>query len=275
MPPISKMSVSLQLAGIPAGNHKITVTGPDGTVVSHHEITFSPEVLQTAYYLPTCDIAATAPTTFSRFRYLPAEIRLEIWNLSLNEARVFWPNNDNMYDDRYTVANFSHKPPTVRQVCREARQVSQNRGTFSFGTESVITNGLWFDFFSDIIHDNGSFEGIVFAPLIHNARNVSIFWDEAMELKDAWKFKDFLMHHPKCQTIFFVVPVGVLDFKQDIKFFTIQEDEHVEGKKTWGSIRDRINRRWRREDWLKYLGVAEAQLPRIKAVEAMSLRKKT
>ncbi|KAF4996840.1 hypothetical protein FGRMN_4251 [Fusarium graminum] len=270
------MSISLQLTGISAGNYKITVAGPDGTVVSHHEMTLSSQVPQALDCHSRCDTSATTPTTFPRFKHLPAELRVKIWNLSLNETRVFWPNNENTYDDYCTGVNISHKPPTVRQVCREARQVSQSRGAFSFGTGKVVMKGLWFDFFSDIIHDDDSFDQKAYAPVIYNARNVSIFWHQAMEFRDAQKLKHFLKRYPKCQTIFFVAPGGVIDFKEDIKFFTIQEDEYVEeDQKTWGRIRDHIDRRWRRGDWLKYLGVTEAQLPRIEAVEAISLCKKT
>ncbi|KAM0345262.1 hypothetical protein ACHAPU_006661 [Fusarium lateritium] len=94
MPPTPSVSISVHLTGVSAGNYKITVTGPDGSVVSRHEMTFPSGVLTDPGSQTRCDAITTTPMTFPWFKYLPAEIRVKIRNLSLNEPRIFWPPDD-------------------------------------------------------------------------------------------------------------------------------------------------------------------------------------
>ncbi|KAM0266007.1 hypothetical protein ACHAPA_007366 [Fusarium lateritium] len=271
----------LQLADVPAGCYKITMTGPDGTTVCQNEMALQSGVTQTASFQSmyttatvTTETATTemaTPNTFPRFKELPAEIRRQIWALSLSEPRVFWPTEE-VLSDYFVGVSVSHKPPAMRQVCLEARQVSQARGVFAFGSHGSIMKGLWFDFFSDIILMTDVSDANEYVQAIDNARNVALFWREALDLLDIQILKNFIGECPKCRRIIAITTGSCIDRFSDMKLFTIQDNETVEREtEDWGTIRDKIHRAWRKESALQLLGITEAQLPRIEAMEAMSI----
>ncbi|KAM0246303.1 hypothetical protein ACHAP5_004776 [Fusarium lateritium] len=268
------ISMSLQLADVPAGCYKITITGPGDTTVCHHEIALLSGVTQTASFQSTYTTTTATSKTFPRFKELPAEIRRQIWELSLSEPRIFWPNYE-VHNENFVGVSFSHKPPLMRQVCMEARQVSQARGVVSFGSHGSIMKGLWFDFFSDIIFMNDVSDENEFVQAVDNARNVALIWHEALNLIDVKTLKRFIEKHPKCHRIIAIAAGDCIDCFSDMKLFTIQDKETFGfDTEDWGTIRDRLYRAWRKKKALRLLGITEAQLPRIEAMEAISICKK-
>ncbi|SPJ78033.1 uncharacterized protein FTOL_06422 [Fusarium torulosum] len=250
-------SMSLQLAGIPAGGYD--------TTVSQDEITPQSGVSQTTdSQLPNTTVAAT-PKTFPRFKELPAELRKAIWELSLSQPRVFWPN-DERAGKYFTGVNFAHKPPAMRQVCQESRQVSQARGGFTFGHDESIMEGLWFDYFSNILYMfcNCSREGYTIA--IRNTRNVALIWPDVWVLRDLQRLKRFMVEYPKCRRILLIV-ASDMDPWSDMETFLIQGEIPIDyAPEDWGRLKDSLERSWRKKSALRCLGVIEAQLPKIETM---------
>lgn len=211
-----------------------------------------------------------AATAFTRLKKFPAEIRKEIWELSLNDSRVFWPN-DARAGKFYTGVNFAHKPPAVRQVCRESRQVSQARGGVSFREGDSITGGLWFDFFSDILYMFSNI-GRAYTVAIHNTRNVALVWPDVRVLRNLHRIKEFIREYSKCRRIIIISTAGHMDEWSDMEFYPLEEGDYIDyAPEDWVSLKDALERSWREENTLRYLGVTEEQLPKIKAMEFGSI----
>lgn len=168
--------------------------------------------------------------------------------------------------------NFAHKPPAVRQVCREARKVSDTRGRFSFGWDGTHLMSLWFDFHSDILFD----EGLTLAELKlpYYVRNVAKGHDDARELQEAENLQSFLGQYPQCQKIIFVWSGGMAELDGDVKFYPMHDGEPLGGSdKNWKNLKARINRAWRKASFLKKCKLTEDQLPIIEAVECTLVEK--
>ncbi|KAJ4130878.1 hypothetical protein NW768_006417 [Fusarium equiseti] len=267
--PPPNMSTSLQLNNIPKGGYKVTITTADGTTVFHQEIKHPSQI--------TLNIGDTHPdhpvenaiqaTTFPKFSLLPSELRVKIWGFSLDQPRIFWPNHDKGDTEELQGMSFSHRPPAVRQVCRESRKVSDRRGRFSFGTCGTHLSSLWFDFHSDIIFSN---EAITLEEreLTDHVRNVAVWHNFCRDIHKAEELQGFLRDFPKCQKIIFVWSGVLMEPYGDIKFYPIQDDEPIEGRdKNWKSLKTRINRAWRKDSFLKKCKLSEDQLPIIEAAE--------
>ncbi|CAJ0546135.1 Ff.00g096080.m01.CDS01 [Fusarium sp. VM40] len=248
-------SMSLQLADVSAGSYQTTAISSPGSTVSQDEI-IPPQsgVFQIVNSrLSNIPVAATA---FTRFKELPAEIRKEIWELSLNDPRVFWPN-DARAGKYYTGVNFAHKPPAVRQVCRESRQVSQARGGFSFREGDSIMGGLWFDFFSDILYMFSNI-GRDYTVAIHNTRNVALVWPDVRVLRNLPRMKEFIREYPKCRRIILISTAGHMDEWSDMEFYPLEEGDYIDyAPEDWASLKYASERFWREESARRYLGVNE------------------
>ncbi|KAJ4272097.1 hypothetical protein NW762_000807 [Fusarium torreyae] len=263
------MSISLHLANLPVGSYEVTVTNAEGTRISHNKIDLPAQI-------------AGAATTFPHFEKLPAELRSKIWEHSIqNESRVFCPAG---YDEDREVQHFSfaHKPPAIRQVCREARQMSKKHSMFIFGISGSTRGALWFNTVGDIIYNQDNEEadtsGIEpnYKDIMSAARNVALDFPQNYNWENL--LESLVTDYRRCETLFLVlgcdeIPTG------DIAFFSIPDDEqawsvNIDDEETWGQVKENINKAWRKKKLLRKLHITEAQLPSIKVVEALPVRKK-
>ncbi|RFN54805.1 hypothetical protein FIE12Z_889 [Fusarium flagelliforme] len=281
--PPPSMSTSLQLNNIPKGGYKVTITAADGTTVFHQVVEHPSQItLNISGTHPFPNQNAIPATTFPKFSRLPPEIRVKIWKFSLDQPRIFWPNRDYEKTDWLHGTNFDHKPPAVRQVCRESRKVSNSRGKFLFGSNDTLFASLWFDFHSDIffdyLNDNGSSkrysdEEFVDPALTDQVRNVALSYG-ALNLEAIKRITTVLEKYPSCQRIIFVWSGREMKPYGDIRFYPISDDELLRGtKRNWGEIKTRTNRTWRKERPLSKTKFTEDQLPVIEAAECIFVEK--
>ncbi|KAK2137155.1 hypothetical protein NOF04DRAFT_1391507 [Fusarium oxysporum II5] len=278
----NEMSISLHLT-LPVGSYEVTVTNPDGTRVFHNKIEFPAHVAPEPGN-STMQPTTSTPALFSLFTKLPSELRCEIWKRTLqNEVRVFYPIP--YYEDcSFQQVSFSHKMPSVRQVCHESHQVSQTCGIFIFGSFKTIQKALWFGIFSDIIYDpeNCPDDEWIFNPddnydyerVMGVARKVAVDCRRGIQAEDL--LARVISSYNHCQTLFSVFsrynePSG------DIASFTIPDNEILQPgiKKeyeTWGEIKEEIMIAWSDEELLNELGITEANVPKIQAVGAQFVR---
>ncbi|KAJ4003334.1 hypothetical protein NW752_011788 [Fusarium irregulare] len=285
--PPPSISTSLQLNKIPKGGYKVTVTGAMtlGTVVWRHESEHPSQItLNIGDTHPDHPVENAIPaTTFSKFKQLPPEIRAKIWGFSLDQPRVFWPSSQ--YEDYGIMhcTNFAHKPPAVRQACREARKLSDRRGEFSFGWNGTLCSSLWFDFTSDILLHHHYDEDLdpkqLDSKFRGRVRNVALRHYEAFELEDAKLLKRFLRKYPRCKKIIFVWSATRMTPVGDIKLYPIPDNELLddgEGNcdKNWGELKALFKETWREELPLTKWKITANQLPIIEAAECIYVEKK-
>lgn len=95
-------------------------------------------------------------STFHHFNKLPAELRLRIWQMSLPGTRIFEPraqciNDNGIVEFEAGLAN-RYPPPAIRGVCKEAWNVTEKHGHFSFGFSFLQRGGSWFNPDLDIVY---------------------------------------------------------------------------------------------------------------------------
>ncbi|KAF5676936.1 hypothetical protein FHETE_1943 [Fusarium heterosporum] len=199
-----------------------------------------------------------------------------------NESRLFFP----LYYDAdidITVVKFNHKPPPTRQVCCEARHISNKRGRFIFGKTETHDKALWFDFYSDIILGNAEYAisgptAPDFYDLLKVARNVPRKWT-GRDIGEGLLYCILDLYH-SCQTLFLVQGFEDEDFDRmaegDTVLSTRPDGEivaHMGQKLAWSKVEEEIREAWQDEsDMLEEFGAAEAPLPSIVAVDAWPVR---
>lgn len=197
-----------------------------------------------------------------------------------NDSRIFCPTHEDCHDELLYVT-FAHKPPQIRQVCRESRQISEKRGMFVFGVNKTIRKALWFDKFNDIMYDfdpyNCQLDCLAadsdYNRVLNSARNVAVDWEYRCDSKDL--FKSVVNRFKACQTLYLVhgnveIPEG------DIAFYAVPDEELVEAVKgelkPSGQVKDEIRKFWHNQKVSQGSTITKEQFPSIVAVEAMPVR---
>jgi hypothetical protein len=293
-----EMSVSLHLKHLPVGSYEVTVTGSGGwfrlifpllyntvnsqatgTQVFHEKIEIPSQVLLEKGS-PSSQVTST-PTTFPKFKELPGEIRSQIWVHAIqNDSRIFYPTHYD-HDRELPHVAFAHKPPPIRQVCRESRQISQKRGMFIFGTDRTTRKALWFDTFNDIMCDMNpafdEFDCMVAASdydrVLNSARNVAVDWMFQYDLKEL--LESVVNRFKSCQTIY--LAHGIIEIPEgDIAFYAVPDEELVEALKgelkPCGQLKDEIRKFWHNQKVAQGSTITKAHFPSIVVVEAIPVR---
>ncbi|KAF4976040.1 hypothetical protein FDECE_18512 [Fusarium decemcellulare] len=231
----------------------------------------------------TSPIIVKASGSFSQFKKLPPELRSKIWEYALSESRIFLPVDEAV--PGWRPVNFTHKPPAVRQTCREARRVSEWLGAIGFGQNRTAMKGLWFNFQSDILYLNTRYllenAEELFPAINARVRNVALDWDalyvEEYDTDEVWErvLRDVIYDFPRCNRIILVQTTGDLP-AGDITFFPIQDNEdwEINDCNCWGDAQTFIDLKWRSSKLLRELRITEEWLPSIEAVEAVPVRRK-
>jgi hypothetical protein len=230
---------------------------------------------------PSSQAVTSTPTTFPKFKELPGEIRSQIWVQAIqNDSRIFYPTHYDC-DRQLPHVAFAHKPPPIRQVCHESRQISQKRGMFIFGTDRTTRKALWFDTFNDIMYDmnpaNSEFDCLVAASdydrVLNSARNVAVEWMFQYDLKEL--FESVVNRFKACQTIY--LAHGIVEILEgDIAFYAVPDEELVEALKgelkPCGQVKDEIRKFSHNQKVSQGTTITKAQFPSIVVVEAMPVR---
>jgi hypothetical protein len=82
-------------------------------------------------------------------------------------------------------------------------------------------------------------------------------------LKDLQRLKAFMGKYPKCRRILLIV-TSDKDPWSDMDTFLVQGEIPIDRRpEDWGRVKDSLEKSWRKKSALRYLGVTEAQLPKI------------
>ncbi|KAF4953991.1 hypothetical protein FSARC_12279 [Fusarium sarcochroum] len=155
------------------------------------------------------DFDTRPATTFHKFKELPVELRVTIWNLSMREPRVFRlkrpPGNMTM---EWVPFVFVHKPPPSTQACRESRAVSQVNGYQLFGLLNSVYKSLWFSPPTDIFYwDYGVFRSGMFDYYnvdLTGIKHVALEWPEDDEYYLQERLSGVCRMFPNCERLVFV-----------------------------------------------------------------------
>ncbi|KAF5660960.1 hypothetical protein FHETE_8625 [Fusarium heterosporum] len=182
-------------------------------------------------------------TTFHRFIELPPEIRVLIWELSLQEPRVFrlGPGSGDMMIDlerRWVPIMVPHKPPAPARACRESQALFRAGAKQLFGMNEGVYKSLWFVPSRDIVYwdtdINDADTLLNFAPDYLNLQNVAVDWPGDNELELYCLLKEVFERFPDIARLIIVMTHIPLP-SGDVKFTHIRDNDpmHIAFQDDW------------------------------------------
>lgn len=183
-----------------------------------------------------------------------------------------WNDEKNQAPDPPTMTlRKKFKPPSLRAVCRESRQVSNETGGFKFGLMGGIRHGFWFNYNGDIVflgHD------MVHKACFLDLRGVSIlaFSQHAFKTKKRCHviFELIITRVTQCRVVEFHLQHLEGVAADNAKRYELTDNHEIgrfrsAGSNTsqlmkWGKFQGALNRAW--DDYVAAKGYANIRKPR-------------
>ncbi|CAI0646275.1 unnamed protein product [Colletotrichum noveboracense] len=188
-----------------------------------------------------CDFGRAMPvTTFPRFSRMPPEIRKSVWEMTLPDARVFVPYEN---DQDQIALRQAYKPPAVRAACKEAWLVTEEKGRFAFGYKHTRIHRFWFNPSKDIVfvrYDEVS-DDVEEAIKSARTQNIALQWYEFFSQRTCVSRMEWARDYLKCRKLIVTIRPQVMRSVEDIycaRLFKLLDRDYVFMSQNWKDDED-------------------------------------